>query len=126
MNDTDSDPLEAGPALDALVAEQVMGWRLSKDGHAWKDATSGTMAYRDDGPWLDAGDLPWNPSDNLDDAWEVIEKLEGMGIYLFRLGRDGAGSSWRADFDHLPTSSRAEAATAPLALCLAALKCVGA
>lgn len=128
MKDTDSDPIEAGPALDALVAEQVMGWRLGKDGHTWKDATGGIMAYLDDGPWLDAGDLPWNPSDNLDDAWEVIEKLRVQGVELWHLGREDSLPNWRAEFgrNHQPALARVEGATATLAICLAALKCVGA
>ena len=33
----DIDKMEAGPEMDALVAERVMGWKLTFQGHDWED-----------------------------------------------------------------------------------------
>lgn len=111
----DIDKLEAGPELDALVAEKVMGWNvhfvepeLRNGREHWRDPVHNTLY------------LPsqWCPSGDIAAAWEVVEKVvpgpQGFNLYL--------SSAWQASF----AGGTAVARTAPLAICRAALKAVGA
>jgi len=66
--------LEAGPELDALVAEKVMGWHRAACSN-WTERRSGQ-------PWLDVDSLSaanpfWSPSTDIAAAWEVVEKVRG-------------------------------------------------
>ena len=124
MTNEEIDNLEAGRALDALVAERVMGfiWRVSKvSGRrclispdycpAWfVDVANGSE------PLADQWDtrLP-NYSTDIAAAWQVVEKLRS-----FSLSRhlDGSWHCWHWNKGHL----NANAATPALAICLAALK----
>ncbi len=77
MNDIDT--MVAGEALDALVAEKVMGWTctfLCKDPetyggsvYVWRYAGGLTCRYATDYDVFDR----WSPSRNIADAWEVVE-----------------------------------------------------
>lgn len=116
-----------GGELDALVAENVMGWRLER--------TGGTGKYRDAMRWVDDRgavvaevDWHWKPSIDIADAWQVVEKLRSLGYdvnvlidaatdvkrpYACEVSRTGwCGSEWES------------ATTAPHAICLAALSVV--
>jgi hypothetical protein len=118
-----------GHDLDALVAEKVMGWENNKEGPTFFGA-------RADQIWADSGD--WKVIDcpcystDIAAAWEVIEHLQSRG-YSFSLIWDAHETSkvfyisnyynglpcrgWknREDFEIVEDS-------APLAICLAALK----
>lgn len=96
------DAMEAGREMDALVARQVMGWPE-------QDCHPGALAW--------AG---WSPSTDIDSAWDVVEKMiekHRVDLHGLRGGKDWR--CWVAGFDH------ADAPTAPLAICRAALKAVG-
>ena len=107
------DELEAGPELDALVDEKIFGREYIR-------------GY---------GALPY--STDIAAAWEVVEKLKELDwalevsvtnklpegdseTYYCGLLRGDDNAPWREDFRHI----QAWAATAPLAICHAALEAV--
>lgn len=142
--------MDAGRELDALVAEKVMGWikRVSAD------HTSSTIkALRAMGivyAWRDAKgkerglDVPHYSTD-IAVAWEVVERMhkgidpskEAPYQYLTLVCVGTYHDRWAASFDfdlthewydhHVivlyPYAARGD--TAPLAICLAALKAAG-
>ena len=117
--------MPAGPELDRLVAEKVMGWHLAPHPRP----TPKVLMC-----WFNSADEPITPehginfSGNIAHAWEVVEK---MGA---RIGLQGPGSydigeeymrfdSWACAFTLTSglNSPMAFAETAPLAICRAAL-----
>lgn len=123
--------MKAGRALDALVAENVMGW---------------VMARRtDDGTWADWGSAPNKPpkenslawmcavphySTDITAAWTVIERLIAQKLWtqFTLIEHEGQWKVW--DYHFGPEEDKyqdylAAAPTAPLAICLAALQAVG-
>lgn len=80
MTLTEALALPAGPELDALVAEKVMGWKRGKaiTRHE-RDSSSDYEEY----VWLSVeGHVAarrFRPSSNIAAAWEVVERL---GCYL--------------------------------------------
>lgn len=116
----DIDKLVAGRELDALLAEKVMGWKPSKDGRYWDGPDA--SRHREDGPWLDAGESVWSPSQDIVAAWEVLEKVQEIGSL-----QNFGGFGWRCEI-HTTTPGyhdcAGEADTAPLAICRAALRSV--
>lgn len=75
MESLDIDSLEAGPELDRLVAERVMGWNLVD--LTWYCNGNPTL-YHNYYPDPDCGELPWNPSENISAAWKVAEEIIGL------------------------------------------------
>ena len=133
MTNDEIDKLEAGPELDALVAEKVMQRRwMIRNGACYADAT-----------FMNAPDcwLEFKPSTDIAAAWEVVEKLKDLNqdvasfdfdlIYSLREGsgepsgprarRVPEDQRWFAQFGDAETGS-ATAATAPFSICRAALK----
>jgi hypothetical protein len=119
--------MEAGRELDALVAEKVMGCKVTRFTNSLK-----TVSARCDCPddpheyHTDFGGFK-EYSTEMGPAWEVVEKmrpiadltLETYGtepFFCIAIFRKDAGKG----------SFQAEAKTAPHAICLAALKAVGA
>ena len=142
--------LPAGPALDALMAEKVMGWRRMRwmDYHAPSRGCSGedrrvsfTYSWHDaDGEMTENvedmsdcdGDSPvWSPSTDIGAAWPVFEKLRmmlpGQEIMLYYCNGWSVGSLCQAggtiEIGNL-FSSVDSVATAPHAICLTALEAV--
>lgn len=118
--------MEAGREMDALVAEKVMGWIEKKYpmGRAlyWTDS---------DGHSQRACIEAWNPSTNISAAWEVIEKIEGgqreMLCNLIHKGFGFTSLIWEAELRECRGNHKyyiADATTAPLAICRAALLAV--
>lgn len=110
--------LEAGPEIDALVAERVMGWHLeitepSGDYHYWVDDAGVRRGHGPDGPVVQ-GTRVWRPSTDIAAAWQLVD-LEREPFSLFF-----NGLVWRAVFGVTGTFA-AEAKTAPLAICRAKL-----
>lgn len=113
--------MNAGRELDALIAEKVMGlhveWRDGRPLWVGKDLP-GTPLVLDGG--LFGHTIP-NYSTDIARAWEVVEKFNDC-----RLHRDPKDRMWICAMNsysaHQPVG---EAITAPLAICLAALKAVG-
>ena len=59
--------MDAGRELDALVAEKVMGYRLS-----FIHPITGAPLYSNGG-----GSFSFRPSTDIDAAWEVVMAVEG-------------------------------------------------
>jgi len=129
--------MKAGRKLDALMAEKVMGWKREQplyedapDSYAiWGEGGNAIIYYGDDDP-LEITGLP-HYSTRIEDAWLVVEHLSDYHDHdiFIENWRDGewccftmpmVSSIW-------PDGGRpgACAATAPLAICLAALEAVG-
>lgn len=92
-------PMNAGRELDALVAEKVMG----------------------DVPGLVLWPAPY--STHIGCAWRVVEQLRKSGDVISLNWYPGAGQ-WECVVHRLP-HAHGEDATAPHAICLAALQAVG-
>ena len=135
------DTIPAGPRLNALVAEKVMGWhKAEQDGTwRWRDDSDdcwpnclaseiGTAGYKIE----DA--KSWSPSTDIKATFEVANRVEEDGWFLRLVGPkclDRAGKlvdghdALFLDFrsERLPAQAIAE--TEALAICRAALKAVG-
>lgn len=129
--------LKVGPAPDALVAVEVMGWKrlnwtlpvfIAPDGRS--HYTGETIAERRK---LGMKEHPgaFLPTTDITTAWLVVEKMRADG-WNFSCEDEGRfGQTWTAWFnrnlnrDEHPhawvDSGRGDAPTAPLAICLAAL-----
>ncbi|MBA2702707.1 MAG: hypothetical protein H0U60_02530 [Blastocatellia bacterium] len=124
--------------LDALVAEKVMGW-YHKD---WKTVTHGTSGWIRKHPPLQEywyckvngkdtrmNTLSWSPSTNIAAAWQVVSKMKETQPF-FSLYYDDRSeidpAYWFCDWStEYRSGIGAKAESAPLAICLAALKTVG-
>jgi hypothetical protein len=101
--------------IDRLVAEKVMGWEVP---YEYDDI--GIMAYT-----IKTGAFAFSPTTNIADAWQVVEKFDKTDFRVVRnyRGNYSAGLMyWNKD---TMVKVEAKAETAPLAICLAALKSVG-
>lgn len=111
--------------IDALVAEKVMGWKPRDSEFV---------------PWVDSEGtgvscLP-EFSYDVAEAWRVVEEVaeyDRLGFSIEHLC-ENSGEKWIAHFPTTsvpdceemdPDANEAEADTAPMAICLAALKAVG-
>lgn len=122
--------MEAGRELDALIAEEVMGFHKhhihgylhnAPSDEAWDATYPDALEY--DYHW--PGEEP-HYSTNIADAWEVVERFVREGV-VFIVKGDGLrpgdfNPKWTVLVDNQP---RTDADTAPLAICLAALKAKG-
>lgn len=117
-----TDKMAAGPELDRLVAERVMGVRVRKQSgrNRYELVIPGGVNQVD---FVDP-EAPWSAcppySTSIAHAWEVVERMAPREM---RMGRTEAGRYY-VNFDHQPMNAVAD--TAPLAICRAALKAVGA
>ena len=127
--------MEAGRELDALIAEKVMGWSSQADGLYWDAGNHRTRLVlgsiiakkRDEMGLENAQGFVFAPSTNITDAWEVVERLVSTP------GPNGDHHSVQVDYsgdavvvidENEDWQVSAIADTAPLAICLAALKAV--
>lgn len=128
----DVDTLEAGPELDALVAEKVMGW-IGRENELWTDRATGKVQKWGTDNCTTINDATtsfyFRPSTDIAAAWEIIEKkcIPYVKVDARGLHRGGQHFRWVCQ---IWNGSSAEilglAQTAPLAICRAALKAVGA
>lgn len=108
--------MDAGRELDALIAEKVMGTFIP---------AGSNPSLRDDA-WLnERGYLVWEPppySTDIAAAWLVVEKLkQSYDIVDILFANHYVSCKVWKDF----MIAEEDAETAPLAICLAALKAVG-
>lgn len=119
--------LAPGRELDALVAENVMGWPVfdcpmaHTFPHVVFDGLD-VVLFRS----KDQVGENWEPSTSIEEAWQVVDRL----CSSFYLRWDDSACLWFADMDQKrriaeDCRGRAYADTAPHAICLAALKAVG-
>ena len=121
--------LKAGRERDALVARHVMGWSRSNDGlgGAWWYDERGNKTIYGGGSSGQSTYKEFRPSTDIAAAWEVVEKMRIMvsptllNRWIAGVLKGVTGDGKRYYFD----GTTAEADTAPLAICLAALKAVG-
>ena len=125
--------MEAGPEMDLLVAPLV-GWNQSHDYNECEDGWYTYCRNCGDEPRFSEREndceVPPRYSTNIVAAWEVIEKLKQLGFLIIRLATgDILGNHWQFQCaDKWREISRdgdkdyfANAPTAPLAICQAAL-----
>jgi hypothetical protein len=138
---------DAGRALDALIAEKVMGWRWRRGAHydvssvpasqqqhllapgeSVGEQPSGEFTSIVEGDWPPAdGRIIWNHmpeySTDIAAAWLVVERMRADGWWpevKYLVDWDNA-AKWYAACHRPPHQWSATAATAPLAICRAAL-----
>ena len=114
--------IPAGPELDALVAEHVMGLKPCSDPMGLCDAakTNPPMCWGNG----EAGSGLDNYSTDIKDAWKVVEKIKGMEP---QIGWNDEIGYWVCTIEKGgPTPGFGYTSkTAPHAVCLAALSAVG-
>ena len=116
--------LPAGPELDALVAERVLGW--TNVHLAWGNVRGVPPEYADKQPPDRTVNFPgvlW--SSVISSAWKVVDAMEARGYHLQLTDEWMSYPRWRAEFRSAETIrpgwNLVKADTAPLAICRAAL-----
>lgn len=115
--------------MDALIAERVMKW-LPHRRHSACYVSAAEANLAGERFVIQEFIDKWRPSQNIADAWRVIEKLSGSGWNYIQVDRDDG--LWGADFAKLEfteygTNVAVKAHStakdsAPLAICRAALR----
>jgi hypothetical protein len=119
--------------IDALVAEHVMGWTVNRsDGRHWHTVAPAAGA---DNPHLLVGmDCCedkycgcFMPSRRIESAWRVVEKMREREWSVMVDSTGFPDEEWRCLMwqGERERWVPADAATAPMAICLAALKANG-
>ena len=121
--------MSAGREMDALVAEKVMGWTTIRE-RTYKHSSGikGSRPYnvkeivgKDPNQRL-GGDAILSYSENISDAWLVVEKLDLKWRAENDLGYDGSISfGFYLGAELYKNFCWAEGETLPHAICLAAL-----
>ena len=104
--------------IDRQVAEQVMGWKkgmytyyMNPDASAWLDSEGNLAKFT----WK------FNPSEKIEDAWLVVERMRELG-YWWESHYSDNGWFWMFYNENINEESLSE--TAPPAICKAALQAV--
>lgn len=111
--------LVAGRGLDALVAEEVMGWMRRGNHDPIDDPAEWRMPNG-----IEGEEVPPCYSTSIASAWEVVEILRERRIFLRVSPLPQTYDVQRWDEEQWVETTEAD--TASLAICLAALKAVGA
>ena len=127
-----SEILTAGPDLNALVAETVMGWTpITHYGERGTGFWS-TTGSESDGPWIADEQIPAYSTD-ISAAWEIVERLRLAGCTVRLCGEPAADLrwNWRCTVTGMAKGYESgiwsgSADTPALAICLAALRVLGA
>lgn len=106
--------------INALVAEQVMGWRRPEGGQVGWVRFPGDVGY--------LATAEWSPMENIATAWSVLEEMERRGIHVGNLYRL-LHSSWVCMLHNRALGKDEEwtgiGSTPMSAICRAALHVVG-
>lgn len=115
--------MKVGRELDALIAEKVMGL-VEHASYAGKNKVSLGWRKQGDISFIDLRKLK-DYSTNIKDAWEVVEKT-GL-LIVYELHQESDSGKWLIGYgsDGCGFTTMFEADSAPLAICLAALKSIG-
>ena len=120
------DELQAGPELDALVAEKVMGWG-KRDEITFEDRGGNRYTTWNDGHFKNP-DLPAF-SVRIQDALLVEDEMERRGFWMSLKSPFVKNAPWHAGFTERGTTGwngrldfRGSADTPALAICRAALQ----
>lgn len=125
--------MEAGRELDALVAEKIMGWKWYTIDTFAPDAFLRHPEHVSSPDWYQTTDeyrhpqwvqSVWHYSTDISSAWLLAEKLR---IAVMPDENNGwIAARWSPDETYYDIAAcESHANTAPLAICLAALKAVG-
>ena len=124
MAEIDYDQMPAGPEMDNLIADRIMGWKQTAlDVFCYEfEPKRGVPIWtgRGENPGVASqgrGYLTFRPSEDIRDAWWIVKEIDGC-LHLREHGEQGC---WEALFCHYP-ESKSHGDTAPLAVCRAALK----
>lgn len=124
---TNIDTIDPGPDLDRLIAEKVIGWKQSRiEPLAPGEIRLGAGSVNIIGEAWES--TPPEYSTDIALAWEVVDNMKDN--YEFHIENDqGEQYEWMVTIMSLVDGSFgnrvcAEAETAPLAICRAALKAV--
>ena len=115
--------------IDRLVAEKVMGWRLKSfpgEGggfSAWLNDDEKIIKYENNCTLHAQPYDFWKPSTNIADAWQVVKKFYEKGDKV--IVTNTLGGNWCCYIHAGLGQFSAIAETAPLAICLAAMKACG-
>lgn len=119
----------AGRELDVLIAEKVMGWTWYKTGRGARMLCEPHHGQLADGSEpianLATFSVPLYSSD-IAAAWSIVEKMQELG-WTFAIELFEDNGNYSAYFKNTQNRDRyvGNADTAPLAICLAALKALG-
>lgn len=129
--------MQAGRELDALVAEQVMGWtKYDWEQGDWDGPDNVTFfaIYPNGLAVYYAGsyepDAWFAPSTDIAAAWRVVEAIQakGVAVHIYHgSAPNSAEAPWYVQIDEPPNkyADSRSALTAPHAICLAALAAKG-
>jgi hypothetical protein len=118
--------MEAGPEMDRLINEQVMGWEVRSTGMG--DGSFYIVIGGDEVNTRRGDDF--RPSTDIAHAWEVVDHLNELGWEVEVLSWQTCRPerwTWSAMAQHRDrqqSTQRQRADTAPLAICRAALLAV--
>lgn len=111
-----SEPTDA--ELARMVAERVLGGRIEETEWTAKMGGEWAIFIEDGHEYLTR--LPDFPND-IAQSWRVVERMLELGWFVGYVAAPGHWANfWRIDGDKMVTAERT-AATAPLAICKAAL-----
>lgn len=108
-----------GKALDALVAEKVMGWERIAGGHPEIEAASG-MWRTPKGPRMAMAF-----STNISAAWMVVEAMRAKGYRFTLTDQPGTRIKFAQFFNAEEYGASVGEVEEPLAICNAALGAIG-
>ena len=98
--------------LDKWIAENVMGWRNSKQGFYWIFPGGGQKCI-------------FNPTESISDAFQVVEKMFELRGYLSSVSKQGINNYFCEFFENGGVGAwEVQAKTAPIAICLTAKKAI--
>ena len=100
--------------IDAEVAEKLMEWKLVNE-----------LLWVDSAQQIVSNNYAWSPSSTMDSAWVVVERLQELGVELLVKAYPGE-TEHRYSASVPATSIDAQATTASLAICQAALEVIAA
>lgn len=125
--------------ITSLIATQVMGWELLRIGYFGTEEETPRQKELED--WIEEHHIDsvgeywikedthfwlrkenWTPTEDIHQAWMVLEKFpyrQAKGVTLC-----DAMNGWVCEISDGGTFHQASADTAPLAICLAALKAI--
>ncbi len=109
--------MKAGSELDNFIAEKVMRWHITTGEY------SGKEYWNDENDYSPYSVNDFRPSTNISVAWQVVEKIKIEHGYAVEI-LETKVRSYCTIKDFTYDISSADAETAPLAICLAALKAV--
>ena len=103
--------------IDFLIAKKVMEWEITHF-----ENIDVMEAYTEFSTLVIGEDFA--PSADIQDAWLVVEKLKQEGFYSFHtdLSLDSGREWWSWHFSKGVNNYGSQQETAPLAICMAALK----